>query len=63
MRVDWFCAPAYGPDEHPPDLVLDLDRTNDPTPATQQPALSDGWCDQHRYRPRLWFTAVQTPRE
>ena len=29
--VDWFCAYAYGPDEHPADLVLDLDSTDDPT--------------------------------
>jgi hypothetical protein len=57
----WFCASAYGPDEHPPDLVLDLDSTNDPAPATQQRPLFHGWCGQHMYRPRLWFTEVRTP--
>ena len=31
VGVDWFCAYAYGPDEHPADLVLDLDSTDDPS--------------------------------
>ena len=41
--VDWFCAYAYGPDEHPADLILDLDSTDDPTHGTQQLALFHGW--------------------
>jgi hypothetical protein len=53
--VDWFCAHAYGPDEHPADLVLDLDSTDDPTHGTQQLALFHGWYDQHMYHPLLWF--------
>jgi hypothetical protein len=53
--VDWFCASAYGPDEHPADLVLDLDSTDDPTHGTQQLALFHGWYDQHMYHPLLWF--------
>jgi hypothetical protein len=53
--VDWFCAYAYGPDEHPADLVLDLDSTDDPTHGTQQLALFHGWYDQHMYHPLLWF--------
>ena len=55
VGVDWFCAYAYGPDEHPADLVLDLDRTDDPTHGTQQLALFHGWYDQHMYHPLLWF--------
>jgi DDE family transposase len=53
--VDWFCAYAYGPDEHPPDLVLDLDSTDDPTHGTQQLALFHGWYEQHMYHPLCWF--------
>jgi hypothetical protein len=53
--VDWFCAYAYGPDEHPPDLILDLDSTDDPTHGTQQLALFHGWYDQHMYHPLVWF--------
>ena len=53
--VDWFCAYAYGPDEHPADLVLDLDSTDDPTHGMQQLALFHGWYDQHMYHPLLWF--------
>ncbi len=53
--VDWFCAHAYGPDEHPADLVLDLDSTDDPTHGTQQLALFHGWYDQHMYHPLVWF--------
>ena len=53
--VDWFCAYAYGPDDHPADLVLDLDSTDDPTHGTQQLALFHGWYDQHMYHPLLWF--------
>ena len=55
--VDWFCAYAYGPDEHPADLVLDLDSTDDPTHGTQQLALFHGWYDQHMYHPLVWFEA------
>jgi hypothetical protein len=55
VGVDWFCAYAYGPDEHPADLVLDLDSTDDPTHGTQQLALVHGWYDQHMYHPLLWF--------
>ena len=53
--VDWFCAYAYVPDEHPADLILDLDSTDDPTHGTQQLALFHGWYDQHMYHPLLWF--------
>ncbi len=53
--IDWFCAYAYGPDEHPADLVLDLDSTDDPTHGAQQLALFHGWYDQHMYHPLLWF--------
>jgi hypothetical protein len=53
--VDWFCAHAYGRDEHPADLVLDLDSTDDPTHGTQQLALFHGWYDQHMYHPLVWF--------
>ena len=53
--VDWFCAYAYGPDEHPADLILDLDSTDDPTHGRQQLALFHGWYDQHMYHPLLWF--------
>ena len=53
--VDWFCAYAYGRDEHPADLILDLDSTDDPTHGTQQLALFHGWGDQHMYHPLLWF--------
>jgi len=53
--VDWFCAYAYGPDEHPADLVLDLDSTDDPTHGSQQLALFHGWYDQHMYHPLVWF--------
>ena len=53
--VDWFCAYAYGPDEHPADLILDLDSTDDPTHGTQQLALFHGWYDQHMYHPLVWF--------
>jgi hypothetical protein len=53
--VDWFCAYAYGPDEHPADLILELDSTDDPTHGTQQLALFHGWYDQHMYHPLLWF--------
>jgi hypothetical protein len=55
VGVDWFCAYAYGPDEHPAELVLDLDSTDDPTHGTQQLALFHGWYDQHMYHPLLWF--------
>jgi hypothetical protein len=53
--VDWFCAHAYGPDEHPADLILDLDSTDDPTHGAQQLALFHGWYDQHMYHPLVWF--------
>ena len=53
--VDWFCACAYGPDEHPADLILDLDSTDDPTHGTQQLALFHGFYHQHMYHPLLWF--------
>jgi hypothetical protein len=53
--VDWFCGYAYGPDEHPADLILDLDSTDDPTHGTQQLALFHGFYDQHMYHPLLWF--------
>ena len=43
--VDWFCAYAYGPDDHPADLILDLDSTDDPTHGNQQLALFHGWYD------------------
>ena len=55
VGVDWFCAYAYGPDEHPADLVLDLDSTDDPTHGTQQLALFHGQYDQHMYHPLVWF--------
>jgi len=55
VGVDWFCAYAYGPDEVPADLVLDLDSTDDPVHGTQQLALFHGWYDQHMYHPLLWF--------
>lgn len=53
--VDWFCEHAYGPDEHPSDLVLDVDSTDDPAHGTQQLALFHGWYDQHMYHPLCWF--------
>jgi hypothetical protein len=53
--VDWFCAYAYGPDEHPADLVLDLDSTDDPTHGDQQLALFHGFYNQHMYHPLVWF--------
>jgi hypothetical protein len=53
--VDWFCAYAYGPDEHPADLILDLDSTDDPTHGNQQLALFHGFYDQHMYHPLVWF--------
>lgn len=53
--VDWFCAHAYGRDEHPAELVLDLDSTDDPTHGAQQLALFHGWYDQHMYHPLVWF--------
>ncbi|HUL73041.1 MAG TPA: IS1380 family transposase [Vicinamibacterales bacterium] len=53
--MDWFCAYAYGPDEHPADLILDLDSTDDPTHGNQQLALFHGFYDQHMYHPLLWF--------
>ena len=53
--VDWFCAHAYGSDEHPADLILDLDSTDDPTHGTQQLALFHGFYNQHMYHPLLWF--------
>jgi hypothetical protein len=53
--VDWFCAYAYGPNEHPADLILDLDSTDDPTHGTQQLALFHGWYNQHMYHPLVWF--------
>jgi hypothetical protein len=55
VGVDWFCAYGYGPDEHPADLVLDLDSTDDPTHGTQQLALFHGYYDQHMYHPLVWF--------
>jgi hypothetical protein len=55
VGVDWFCAYAYGPDEAPADLVLDLDSTDDPVHGTQQLALFHGWYDQHMYHPLVWF--------
>jgi hypothetical protein len=55
VGVDWFCAHAYGPDEHPADLVLDLDSTDAPTHGTQQLALFHGWYEQHMYHPLVWF--------
>jgi hypothetical protein len=57
VGVDWFCAYAYGPDEHPPDLVLDLDSTDDPTHGAQQLALFNAGYDQHMYHPLCWFEA------
>ena len=57
VGVDWFCAYAYGPHEHPPDLVLDLDSTDDPTHGAQQLALFNGGYDQHMYHPLCWFEA------
>jgi hypothetical protein len=53
--VDWFCASAYGPDEHPADLILDLDSTDDPTHGNQQLALFHGFYNQHMYHPLVWF--------
>ena len=44
-----------GPNEHPADLILDLDSTDDPTHGTQQLALFHGWYDQHMYHPLVWF--------
>jgi len=53
--VEWFCAYAYGPEEAPADLILDLDSTDDPVHGTQQLALFHGWYDQHMYHPLVWF--------
>jgi hypothetical protein len=53
--VDWFCAYGYGPDDHPADLVLDLDSTDDPTHGNQQLALFHGFYNQHMYHPLVWF--------
>jgi hypothetical protein len=55
VGVDWFCAHAYTPADHPADLVLDLDSTDDPVHGTQQLALFHGWYDQHMYHPLVWF--------
>jgi Transposase DDE domain group 1 len=55
VGVDWFCAYAYGPDEHPADLVLDLDSTDAPTHGNQQLALFHGFYNQHMYHPLVWF--------
>jgi hypothetical protein len=55
VGVDWFCAFAYGPDDHPADLVLDLDSTDDPTHGRQQLALFHGFYNQHMYHPLVWF--------
>ncbi len=55
VGVEWFCQHAYGPDEHPPALVLDLDSTADPTHGAQQLALFNGGYDQHMYHPLCWF--------
>jgi hypothetical protein len=55
VGVEWFCAYAYGPDEVPADLVLDLDSTDDPVHGTQQLALFHGWYDQRMYHPLIWF--------
>jgi hypothetical protein len=55
VGVDWFCAYAYGPDDHPADLVLDLDSTDDPTHGNQQLALFHGFDNQHMYHPLVWF--------
>lgn len=55
VGIDWFCAYAYGPNEHPADLVLDLDSTDDPTHGNQQLALFHGFYNQHMYHPLVWF--------
>jgi hypothetical protein len=55
VGVEWFCAYAYGPEEAPADLILDLDSTDDPVHGTQQLALFHGWYDQHMYHPLVWF--------
>jgi hypothetical protein len=55
VGVDWFCDYAYGPDEHPADLVLDLDSTDAPTHGQQQLALFHGFYNQHMYHPLVWF--------
>lgn len=57
VGVEWFCQDAYGPNEQPPDLVLDLDSTDDPTHGAQQLALFNGGYDQHMYHPLCWFEA------
>jgi Transposase DDE domain group 1 len=55
VGVDWFCAYAYPPAEQPPEIVLDVDSTDDPTHGAQQLALFVGHYDQFMYRPLCWF--------
>lgn len=57
VGVEWFCQYAYGPHAQPPDLVLDLDSTADPTHGTQQLARFNGGYGQHMYHPLCWFEA------
>ena len=55
LGVNWFCAHAYAPGRAPPEILLDVDSTDDPTHGAQQLALFVGHYDQFMYRPLCWF--------
>ena len=55
VGVDWFCAHAFAPGHVPPEILLDVDSTDDPTHGAQQLALFVGHYDQFMYRPLCWF--------
>jgi hypothetical protein len=57
VSLDWFCAHAYAPDVQPPEILLDVDSTDDPTHGHQQLALYTGYYDQWMYYPLVWFEA------
>jgi DDE family transposase len=57
VGIDWFCEHAYATGEDPPDVLLDVDSTDDPTHGRQQLALFTGYYDQFMYYPLCWFEA------
>jgi hypothetical protein len=55
LGVAWFCAHAFPAATAPPELILEVDSTDDPTHGAQQLALFVGHYDQFMYRPLCWF--------
>ena len=57
LCLKWFLHHGYGKNEHPEEILLDSDSTDDPCHGQQQLAFFHGKYGEHMYHPLFFFEA------